>query len=102
VQVVVQQTALIDKQLVELIDKKKLQQAITLQETQIELLRSVLELDQDGANNVAGLLKQAETALVELEEEGLSKQNRKKAHHRGYMKLRNSAGYSNAYEVLIS
>jgi len=97
VQVVIQQTAGIDKELVALIDHGNLSEALALQAKQIELFRSILELDEGGINNVAGLLKQAEAALSDLNNEGLSKQNRKKAHHREYMKRRNSACYSANY-----
>jgi len=97
VQVVIQQTAGIDKELVALIDRGNVSETLALQEKQIGLFRSILELDEGGINNVAGLLKQAEAALADLQNEGLSKQNRKKAHHREYMKRRNSACYSANY-----
>jgi len=99
VQIVIQQTAGIDKELVGLIDRGNLKEALALQEKQIGLFKSILELDEGGVNRVAGLLKQAEAALEDLKKEGLSKGNRKKAHHREYMKRRNSASYSENYIV---
>jgi len=60
VQVVIQQTADIDKELVGLIDRGNLSEALALQEKQIMLFRSILEFDEGGINNVAALLKQAE------------------------------------------
>jgi len=99
VQVVIQQTAEIDTELVALMDSEKLEEALALQEKQIVLFRSIVEYDEGGANKVAQLLKQAEAALDDLQREGTSKQNRKKAHHRGYMKRRNSVGYSANYLV---
>ena len=99
VQVVIQQTAEIDVELVALMDAEKLEEALALQEKQIVLFRSIVELDVTGENKVAALLKQAEAALEDLHSEGTSKQNRKKAHHRGYMKRRNSIGYTSNYLI---
>jgi len=99
---VIQQTADIDSELVVLMDQSKLTEAIALQEKQIALFRSVLELDSDKVYNVAALLSQAEAALKDLEDHGVSKESRKKAHHRGYMKRRLSIGYTNTYVGLES
>jgi len=76
VQVVIQQTAEIDTELVALMDSEKLEETLALQEKQIVLFKSILELDEGGTNKVAALLKQAEAAEAKIQlvlsEEALS------------------------------
>jgi len=94
VKVVVQQTAELDKELVKVLDgtgPEKDTKAIDLQEKQVALLQSVVDLDAkvlNGKNKVASLLQKAKDALAQLKENGATKETRKEAHHRGYMKSR--------------
>jgi hypothetical protein len=43
-----------------------------------EILRAVLDKDVDGSANIAGHIKQVESALADLHREGASKSNMKK------------------------
>ncbi|KAL6057654.1 von Willebrand factor type A [Balamuthia mandrillaris] len=96
VKAVIQQTAEIDKELDELMgggynSSEKNTKAIALYEKEIELLESVRRLDEEelqGANKVAALLKMAQDELVKLKEKGVTKERKKEAHHRNYMKRR--------------
>jgi len=97
VAVVIQQTGEIDQELVSLIDAGKHSEAVTLQEKQISLFKSVAELDEGGKQQVSGFLCQAERDCKELKEKGITKESRKQAHHRGYMKRRNSLTYNTGY-----
>jgi len=97
IKVVVQKTADIDTELVKLMDSGKRQEAIALQEKQIELFKSVLELDTTGEYHIASELKQAEEALVKLKDESNDREVRKVVHHRGYRKRRDSAEYDAFY-----
>lgn len=83
------------------------------------ILQGVLEMDEGGKSNVAGLLGQAVAALADLRASGASASNKKKvhtatpfvmigslwadsvhmtqAHHRAYMKKRRSICYDDEY-----
>jgi len=100
VQLVVQETAQIDREMVKLIDENKKKKAIELQEKQIKLLEGVEDMDNNilgGAHKISALLKQARTQLERLKKEGASKEVRKEAHHREYEKSRGDGGYSSLY-----
>jgi len=94
VKVVVQQTGEIDKEMVKVLDGKgngKTKAAIELLEKQVELLEGVVDIDNnvlEGKNKIASLLEKAEKSLKDLRERGATKEARKEAHHRGYMKSR--------------
>jgi len=100
VQVVVQETAEIDKELVRLMDKKNIKKAIEVQERQIKLLEGVVDMDTNllaGQNKVAELLKLAREGLKKLKIEGVTKNAQKEVHHREYMKTRGDTGYTSYF-----
>jgi len=121
VKVVIQQSAEIDKELVKLMDGEsedsgsgdfdddekdktdntdnkqeekispRTRNMIELQEKQIQLFESVLDIDREqlgGINKIESLLEKARESLKTLKEKGSMKKARKEAHHRVYMKSR--------------
>jgi Ca-activated chloride channel family protein len=97
--VLVSKTARIDEEIQDAIKRGDKQGAISLQKKQIEMFQSACTYDESGKANAELLLKDAESSLLRLEDEGCSKSMKKKFHQRGYMKRRNSAQY---YEDCLS
>jgi len=97
VAVVVKQTAEMDDEMLVLIKKGQVKSAISLAEKQIEALTAIVEMDVDGKQHVAELLKQAKDTLATLKTQGATAKARKEIHHRGYMKCVDSADYASGY-----
>ena len=97
--VLVSKTTQIDEEIQDALRKGDKSEAIALQKKQIEVFRRALSYDESGKANAALLLKDAETNLQRLENEGCSKSMQKQFHQRSYMKRRNSAQY---YEDCLS
>jgi len=97
VAVVVKQTAEMDEEMLDLIKRGQVKNAITLAEKQIEALTAVKDLDIDGKQHVAELLKQANDTLATLKTQGATAKAKKEIHHRGYMKCMDSADYATGY-----
>jgi len=100
VKVIVKKAGEMDKKLIELMNQRKTDEAIKLQEKQVKMLEEVLEADQtemNGENKVEGLLKQARTGLERLRQQGVTTEAKKEAHHREYTIRRGCGGYSDMY-----
>jgi len=95
--VCIQESAELDRSLVQLIDSRKRDEAMAVQEKQIQLLKSVLHLDIAGEFKIAKEIKKAEESLEKMKKEGLSKNVRKEVDHRGYRKKRSSECYDSLY-----
>eukprot|EP01088_Endostelium_zonatum_P003384 TRINITY_DN14594_c0_g1_i1.p1 TRINITY_DN14594_c0_g1~~TRINITY_DN14594_c0_g1_i1.p1 ORF type:complete len:447 (+),score=97.15 TRINITY_DN14594_c0_g1_i1:94-1434(+) len=95
IRAVLQQTAEMDTELVKLIDGGQNDKAKEAAKIQIELLESVLSLDEDGSFKVAAELKQAKDSLEQMSQD--VQVYRKVADHRGYRKRRASVSYDGLF-----
>jgi len=85
---VLQKSSKFDKKLITAMQEDNTEKAIELQKEQVSLLEGVVEIDTaqlGGRNKIAELLKKAKEELAKLEENGVTKNAQKEAHHRYYM-----------------
>jgi len=97
---VVMKTAVLDKEIVALIDRHEVKEAIRLQEEQIQLLKTVEGKDATyfaGSHRIKQELNKAQESLTRLQSNDYES-SRKEIHHRAYRKQRNSACYNDLYD----
>jgi len=85
---VLQKSAKIDKALIGAMESDNAEESIKLQKKQISLLEEVVEIDMEklaGRNKITELLEKAKNELEKLEQEGVTKNAQKEAHHRYYL-----------------
>lgn len=90
IKAVLQKSTYLDKKIGKQMEKGKTDKCIELQKEQIELFKSVNDLDKqlDNANKIGVLLAKAKAGLEKLEKKGVTKKAQKEVHHRAYMARR--------------